>query len=90
MEPDVEVPFPSKYGAPYCPNCGYRCGCCCMCKCQTPCTDPNVDAEMYEEDWCECMPRCHGGHEPWECGEWSVRYVWAKEKSERLAKENNE
>jgi hypothetical protein len=25
---------------------------------------------------------CHGGHEPWDCLNWSVRYLWAKEKSE--------
>lgn len=90
MEPGVDVPFPSKYGSPYCPSCGYKCGCCCYCSCQTDC--PNPDVDEYGDEYCECKPRCHGGHEPWECWEWSVRYNWAKNKSEQLKKEqeNNE
>lgn len=77
-EPDVPVPMPSRYGSPACPVCGYRCGCCCHCVCQTPCDEPD------EDDFCEHRPPCHGGHEPWDCNNWSVRYDWAKNKSERL------
>lgn len=76
-EPEIEVPMPAKYGAPYCPSCGYKCGCCCICRCQTECQE-------LIEDFCECASPCHGGHEPWDCYDWSTRYRWAKDKSERL------
>lgn len=81
VEPDVPVPMPAKYGAPYCPSCGYKCGCCCFCKCQTECD------KLDEEGYCDCPAVCHGGHEPWDCNNWSTRYRWAKNKSELLAKE---
>jgi len=80
-EPEVPVPMPAKYGSPFCPACGYRCGCCCHCSCQTPC-------ENLDDGYCDCRPACHGGHEPWDCNEWSVRYNWAKEKSLRLETEH--
>jgi hypothetical protein len=85
-EPDVPVPFPSKYGTPACPAkwCGYKCGCCCHCICQTPCPEPNEDIDF--EPW--CSHDCHGGHEPWDCEAWATRYTWAKAKSERLASQN--
>ena len=80
-EPEVSVPMPAKYGSPACPICGYRCGCCCYCSCQ--------DAPDYDEDDDEYGYRpamCYSSdHEPWDCAEFSVRYRWAKEKSERLA-----
>ena len=83
-EPEVPVPMPAKYGAPYCPFCGYKCGCCCICECQTECNN----LESYgDEEYCDCSPACHGGHEPWDCGNWATRYRWAKDKSEQLAKE---
>lgn len=83
-EPEVSVPMPAKYGAPYCPACGYKCGCCCFCSCQTPCPNPEIWDED-EDPSCECRPACHGGHEPWDCNDWGTRYNWAKNKSERLA-----
>jgi hypothetical protein len=83
-EPDVPVPFPKYYGAPYCPSCGYKCGCCCHCICQTPCPEPY--SEEDGDEW--CPHDCHGGHEPWDCEAWSTRYTWAKAKSERLVSQN--
>jgi hypothetical protein len=82
-EPDVEVPFPSNYGTPACPNdfCGYKCGCCCQCNCQTPCPDLDVDGDCPHTEGHDC----HGGHEPWDCENWTTRYYWAKAKSDRLA-----
>lgn len=74
-EPEVKRPFPAKYGDPGCPSCGYRCGCCCHCECQTPCPVPDEDGD------CVCDSRCHGGHEPWDCCQWSTRYSWAKAKA---------
>ena len=78
-EPDVPVPMPAKYGAPFCPLCGYKCGCCCGCDCQTPCPTPDEDGD------CCCTEACHGGHEPWDCRDWGTRYGWASAKSARLA-----
>ena len=74
-EPKVQIPFPIKYGAPKCPVCGYKCGCCCICDCQTPCPTPDEDGDCLHDD-------CHGGHEPWDCPAWIVRYRWAKAKAE--------
>lgn len=79
-EPDVSVPMPSRGGSPYCPACGYSCGCCCYDECQTPCPAPD------EDGYCDCVKKsCHGGHEPWDCQNFSTRYRWALAKSERLA-----
>ena len=79
-EPDVQVPMPTRYGAPGCPVCGYLCGCCCHCECQSPCPTPDEDGD------CDCPEDCHGGHEPWDCSAWVTRYHWACAKSARLAK----
>lgn len=76
-EPEVKIPMPSKYGSPHCPSCGYRCGCCCHCYCQTPCPSPDIDGD------CDCDNSCHGGHEPWDCYDFTTRYRWAKAKAER-------
>lgn len=62
---------------PFCPACGYRCGCCCHDWCQTPCPSPDSDGE------CNCDQSCHGGHEPWDCHDWSTRFNWARERNFR-------
>lgn len=82
VEPDVPVPFPMRGGTPPCPVswCGYRCGCCCPHSCQTDCPTPDSEGD------CCCTEPCHGGHEPWDCHNFSTRYRWAKAKSDRLAK----
>ena len=72
MTPEPKVP--PKGGVLGCPSCGYGCACCCHCDCQTPCPEPDDDGDCLDHD-------CHGGHEPWECLNWSTRYRWAKWKA---------
>lgn len=75
-EPIVTTPLLCHGGVPACPFCGYRCGCCCFHGCQTPCPTPDEDGN------CSCDLSCHGGHEPWDCGDFSIRYDWARRKAE--------
>ena len=87
-KPVITLPLPRHGGAPSCPMpwCGYRCGCCCNDVCQTPCPTPDQDGD------CDCRESCHGGHEPWDCGSFSVRYDWVLGEADRLKKleENQE
>ena len=77
-EPVVKAGKHDRYLAPRCPLCGFRCGCCCFCDCQTPCPNPNGDGGCDCD--CDYYSRHHGGHEPWDCGDWKTRYDWAKSK----------
>lgn len=76
-KPTITYPLLRHGGAPHCPFCGYSCGCCCFDLCQTPCPTPD------EDGYCECGA-CHGSHEPWDCGSFSVRYGWARKEADRI------